>query len=301
MTVLEEGGHIAELFHKAAGINPLWTPPWPSIEPSTYSLDRHPEYGNDAESKLLAGIMGHNLCLDLFGAPSKEEAEAGLTVHGEAAVSKYQIDETNDTLMMRTRLEGAQLDFSRALTLDGETLRMAETVRNTGLYDRPIAWTQHVTLGPPFLEPGVTAFDIPGTKCRTGGGVDFDWPRQPAKGDMRTYWKQTPESSFAAVLLDPHREEGYFAAASKGLEISYLWKREDFPWVAIWDEHNSRKSAPWNGRTMTRGLEFGASPFPESRRKMIERRELFGVPAYRWIPAGAEVAVQYSATLRQLR
>ena len=48
--------HIAEILDKASGMNPLWTPPWPSIEPSTYSRDKHPEYGNDAESKLLSGL-----------------------------------------------------------------------------------------------------------------------------------------------------------------------------------------------------------------------------------------------------
>jgi hypothetical protein len=82
LTVTAEGGHIAEILHKRSGVNPLWIPPWPSIEPSTWSSEQHPEYGADAESKLLSGIMGHNLCLDLFGAPSPEEAAAGMTVHG---------------------------------------------------------------------------------------------------------------------------------------------------------------------------------------------------------------------------
>jgi hypothetical protein len=40
-------------------------------------------------------------------------------------------------------------------------------------------------------------------------------------------------------------------------------------------------------------MEFGASPFPESRRAMIERGRLFGMPAYRWIPARTRVAVEY--------
>src|SRR5437764_993219 len=91
LTVLVEGGHIAELFHKPTGINPLWTPPWPSIEPSSYNPDAHPEYGRNSESKLLAGLMGHNLCLDLFGGPSESEAAAGMSVHGEASVAPYEI------------------------------------------------------------------------------------------------------------------------------------------------------------------------------------------------------------------
>lgn len=45
VTVLEEGGHIAEVADKASGVNPLWTPEWPSIEPSSYAAPRHPEYG----------------------------------------------------------------------------------------------------------------------------------------------------------------------------------------------------------------------------------------------------------------
>ena len=41
VTVLREGGHIAELLDKASGVSPLWTPPWPSIEPSTYEHAVH--------------------------------------------------------------------------------------------------------------------------------------------------------------------------------------------------------------------------------------------------------------------
>src|SRR4249919_4008212 len=98
LTVLVEGGHIAELLHKPSGINPLWTPPWPSIEPSTYNPVKHPEYGADSESKLLAGLMGHNLCLDLFGGPSNDEAAAGMSVHGEASVAAYDIRVQNGSL-----------------------------------------------------------------------------------------------------------------------------------------------------------------------------------------------------------
>src|SRR5687767_8637898 len=115
LTVLCEGGHIAELLHKPSGVNPLWTPPWRSIEPSAYKPDLHPEYGLNAESKLLAGIMGHNLCLDLFGPPSEDEAEAGITVHGEASVASYTISTEDNELVASVNLRSAQLDFERRL------------------------------------------------------------------------------------------------------------------------------------------------------------------------------------------
>ena len=34
VTVLEEGGHIAGVFDKRAGVSPLWVPHWKSVEPS---------------------------------------------------------------------------------------------------------------------------------------------------------------------------------------------------------------------------------------------------------------------------
>jgi hypothetical protein len=46
---------------------------------------------------------------------------------------------------------------------------------------------------------------------------------------------------------------------------------------------------------MTRGMEFGASPVPESRRKMIDRNAMFGVPSYRWIPAKTRLQADYWA------
>ena len=98
ITVTREGGHIAEILHKPTGVNPLWTPTWPSIEPSTYERTKYPEYGSDSDGQLLAGILGHNLCLDTFGAPSAEEAAAGIPVHGEASAVVYDITGGRDEL-----------------------------------------------------------------------------------------------------------------------------------------------------------------------------------------------------------
>ena len=58
VTVLEEGGHLAAILDRETGINPLWTPPWRSIEPSAFDAEKHAAYGAGAEAKLLAGIMG---------------------------------------------------------------------------------------------------------------------------------------------------------------------------------------------------------------------------------------------------
>ena len=99
VTATVEGGHIAEVLHKGTSVNPLWMPPWPSIEPTRYDPAKHAEYGGSNESQLLSGILGHNICLDTFGAPSPEEAAAGMPVHGEAPVVRYEVSAIPDGMV----------------------------------------------------------------------------------------------------------------------------------------------------------------------------------------------------------
>ncbi len=315
VTVLVEGGHIAEILHKKTGASPLWIPPWPSIEPSTYSPATHPEYGADSESKLLAGIMGHNLCLDIFGPPSSEEAAAGLTVHGEASVVPYRIDAQDRTLHASADLPLAGLRFTRSVILPewGTKIQISETVENISAYDRPIAWTQHVTLGPPFLHNAKTQFTLHPAHSRTFEGMfagsdlkpaaDFSWPAAPLqKGgsiDLSIYSSAEKSAKFTTHLFTGETASFVAHDPASGIRFGYQWKTADFPWIGIWEENRYRKDPPWNGETITCGFEFGVSPFPETRRAMIDRGELFGVPGYRWIPAGGRIEVAYSAFLSE--
>jgi hypothetical protein len=313
VTVLEGGGHIAEIFDKATGVNPLWTPSWRSIEPDEFDHATHPGYGaSPAESRLLSALMGHNLCLDIFGGPSSEEETAGLSAHGEASVAIYEIDHDRSSLVMRATLPIAQLQVERRISLHGSAARIRETVVNLTGLDRPVGWTQHVTLGPPFLERGVTEFRAAATRSKVFetafgsadyliAGAEFDWPMAPAisggHADLRRSSTAPASSAYTAHLLDPGEARGYFVAHSPRhqLAFGYVWKRQDFPWLGIWEENASRPGSPWNGAALTRGMEFGVSPFPETRRQMIERNQLFGTPTYRWIPAREAVAVEYWA------
>jgi len=318
VTVLEEGGHIAEILDKRSGINPLWTPPWPSIEPSTYAPSAHPDYGTSSEAALLAGLMGHNLCVDIFGGPSDEEAAAGLTPHGEASIVRYDIDADRNghSIAMHAHLPLAQLQIDRRFALRGRVLTIREAVENLTACDRPIGWTQHVTLGPPFLQKGVTEFRVSATRSKVfeevfgahddlAAGRVFDWPLAPrtdgGTSDLRRFTNAPHSTAYTAHLMDQTREEAFFVAFSPTarLAFGYIWKRRDFPWLGVWQENHSRTHAPWNGATLTCGMEFGVSPMPESRRAMIDRGRLFDVPTYRWIPAKSRVEVEYCAVMRE--
>jgi len=171
VTVLEEGGHIAEVVDKRTGINPLWTPTWASVEPSLFDAARHADYGNGADAKLLAGIMGHNCCLDIFGPPSDHELAAGLGPHGEASIARYDLDAGPDRLAMRAQFPLAALEVERRLTLLDRSVHIVETVESLSSCDRPIGWTQHVTLGPPFLQKGVTEFRASATRSKVFEGA----------------------------------------------------------------------------------------------------------------------------------
>jgi hypothetical protein len=310
VTVLVEGGHIAEIFDMHSGVNPLWTPPWPSIEPSLYDHARHDLYGRGIDAVLLAGIMGHNLCMDIFGGPSAEEAAAGLPVHGEASTVEYDIQACSTEIVMRANLPLASLQIERRIELRERAVRIRESVQNLGGTDRPIGWTQHVTIGPPFLEKGSTEFRASATRSRVHEGAfgtadylepatDFEWPHAPRHGggtvDLRVYTAAGRSSAYTAHLMDARLEHAFFMAYSPDLRLAfgYLWRRADFPWLGIWEENASRDQAPWNSVTLTRGMEFGVSPFPESRREMIERGRLFDTPTFRWIPAASRVSVEY--------
>lgn len=299
VTVLAEGGHIAEILEKSTGVNPLWLPPWPSIEISAWSPEADPLYGNDSESRLLAGIMGHNLCLDLFGPPSADEASAGVVAHGEGGILPYDFEALPGGLSSRCHLISSQLVFTRAITLEGRRARIRETVENLSPMDRPIAWTQHVTLGPPFLERGKTQFRMPATKSRAiGENADFDWPHYGNR-DLQVFPAEGPSSGYTAHLMDPSLEQAFFTAWSPSSQVAagYVWNRADFPWLGIWEENKSRTHTPWLGRTQTRGMEFGVSPFPEPRRQMIERRTLFDTPGYRWIGGKCQLTADYYAAV----
>jgi hypothetical protein len=312
VTVLVEGGHVAEMLHKKQGVSPLWVPPWPTAEPSTYRPELHPEYGLNSESKLLMGIMGHNLCLDMFGPPSDDEAEAGLTVHGEASVVRYEMHRFKDRLNLRASLPLAGLDFKRTISLDNETVIFNETVTNLTALDRPIAWTQHVTLGPPFINSG-TELTFPAEKSRTfedpslDGGVlaaatDFTWPYAPLQSggtlSLSAFGGPEPFSRFTTHLMAPGERAGFAAFSPQHqLLIGYQWARADFPWLGLWQENKMRTVAPWNNRAVTCGFEFGVSPFPEPRRNMISRLPVFEAPGYRWLPALGSASVTYKAFL----
>ena len=317
VSVLAGGGHICELnLNVCSGVNPLWRPPWVTIDPTHYATVKHARsYGEPPDGRLLAGIAGHSLSFDHFGPPSREETAAGLTTHGEAPALKWdihkQVRSPKPQLQYGLTLPEARIRFSRTLTLDrvNPVIYCEEEAVNLSPYDRPISWNEHVTFGPPFLETGITWFDMPATRAKVCAGsysprfflqpdAEFSWPNAPTKNRKRMNLRTTPALRFGhytAQLLNPELEIAFIAACNPRLKllVVYAFRRADFPWVGNWEERYNRTQAPWLRKTFCRGLEFSTTPFAIPRRETIGQGPLFGEATYRWLPARSKAQVRF--------
>ena len=111
----------------------------------------------------------------------------------------------------------AQLNVKRTIRLTGDGgIHITERVANLLSIDRPIAWQQHVTLGDPFVQRGVTLLNIPVAESmvfpQDFGEAEvmepeatFTWPDVPAKQggtlNMRRYPSGGPTSGLTGHLL----------------------------------------------------------------------------------------------------
>ncbi len=321
VSVLEGGGHICELnLNECDGLNPLWRPQWKTIDPYKYNAAKDLRtYGPLPDGRLLAGIAGHNLSFDYFGPPSKEEIAAGHSTHGEAPSVKWRfrkaLASSSATLHCSASLPQAQIKFEREISIDvrDPVIYCEETALNLSTFDRPISWNEHVTFGPPFVEPDVTLFDMPATRAKTcpasystrplvKANVEFIWPIAPRARGGRLNLRTVPKIKFehyTAQLLDPKLKLAFIAACNPrfGLVVIYLFRRADFPWVGNWVERFHQSHAPWNGKAFCRGLEFSTTPFAIPRRETVEQNRMFGESVYRWLPAKSETNIRYMILL----
>ncbi len=315
---LTGGGHIVDYHFRKQNynINPFWVPRWKTLEPFRFKPEKHTRiYGAPETGRVLSGIAGHSLCLDLFGIPSPEESRFGETIHGEAGVSRWKVSlktrKDQASLFFSVRLQRAALAFTRSLLLRaGESvIYVRETVKNERKLDQFFQWQQHATLGAPFLSKDCV-IEIPGARGRTyprgyegrellKSDAEFEWPYGPrydrGRVDLRRVLTTKSRGFVAGVQIVLNRKHAFACAFNRrlSLAIGYCFCRDDFPWIALWEENGARRYAPWKGREKTRGLEFGASPLPLTRAENFMQGRMFGMPTLAHIPAGSTRTVNY--------
>ena len=197
-----------------------------------------------------------------------------------------------------------------------DVIAVREAVLSMSKRDMPFTMCEHVTLGPPFLEKGVTFFDMSAVKSHTFQGKFSDrprlrqnrafvWPKGPGIDgrvvEMRTIGEEYKSSSdFSTHMTDNLKEEAWFSAVNPkaGVMLAYIWKRKDFPWLGNWEENYARRIQPWAGKSLTRGMEFTNTPFPVPLRDAVNMNNFQGQPTFRWLTAGGRVDIEYALTIR---
>jgi hypothetical protein len=329
LTALNGGGHIAELrFARDAGrshANVLWESPWEGAAPDTLRARRLAgKYGPKGVGEFLASYTGHALCLDYFGMPSVDEVRQGLPLHGEAASRNWRVipgaaRSQSTRTAWRVELPSAGLAFERGIELlKGESaVVFHECVTNQRDADHYFHWVQHVTLGAPLLDPECSRVFLSGSRAKTwplgyegkslvSAEREFAWPdalrEKGGTADLSIPFSERGTGFVASVLLDVEREVQFIAALNwrLGLVCGYLFRREDFPWVAVWEENCAREYAPWKGTTQARGMEFGTTPMPVGKDATFSAGKLFDTHGWKRIPSRATQKVVYAAFLAEV-
>ncbi len=246
----------------------------------TFNTQKNPEFGTGCDARLLAGIMGHNLCLDIFGGPSAGEEAAGITPHGEGSVVHFDIDGGGSKLTMKAEMPLAQIRFGTQHRVAGHRqCGFASPAESLAAFDRPY-WLdsarEHSMVHHSSNEAS-TQFRASATRSKVfesefgadpylKAGAEFEWPLAPQKDgaymDLRVMNISPVSSGYTAHLMD-HRSEHalYPRPGTPGKRSHSATSGSDRTSLArhLGGGH-SRTGAPWNGQTLARGMEFGASP-----------------------------------------
>lgn len=302
LVVLKHGGSFPSitLTDDSEGTNPMW---------DSFRADR--EQGRPERS---SGAVGHFVCVDGFGPPSEAESAAGMEGHGEAHRLEWTTEFAgrtggSDVLRQSVMLPRVREVLRREVRLlPGENILYVKSSLESLLdFDRPVNWAEHATIGSPFLERGVTVVDISrnramtrpregttlaGLAHRLASGVEFKWPKAPAREgglvDLRAAPVDSHSLDHTGHQLDPGSEWAFVTALhpANRLLLGYLFRPSEFPWLQIWESYP-------RDRLMARGLEFGTQAFDLPRREVITEGSKFGTLLYRWLPARSTIESAY--------
>ena len=326
LIALTGGGHLAEFrLVEQNGLpsqNVFWEAPWETVDPASgRSEELSKTYGSPETGKFLAGYTGHALCLDYFGPPSRDEAAAGLALHGEAAATHWNVtcpmDITETACQWNVQLPTAQLKFERKIRMGNResVVYVEESVSNQRSVDHACHWVQHATFGPPFLNALESTFVVSAQRGMTSplgyegrsllaSDQEFSWPHAPREAadgfaDLRQPFSVKGRGFLAAAQMNIEREVQYVLAINwkQRLGMGYCFRRTDFPWMTIWEENGVRQNGPWNGNAQVRGMEFGTTPFPLGREEILRREHLWDTPCRCVVPAQETRTARYIAFL----
>jgi hypothetical protein len=294
VSVMECGAHTAEMTFKPTGINPLWIQDCATIDPDQYDPAIHGAlYGDNCESRLMSGVLGHNLCLPYWGNPSEAEYRAGMTCHGETNVIRWRaLTYERNRLTIEARVPELGLRVERTLRCSGPVVYFDTVAENLTPLDRPFAWCEHVTLGAPFLASEDTGFFATvgkGFQTNSGAGEVFHWPegRGQIYCDLRRFSNHLHSDLINAFLVESSSDFACVVAWNPRLGSLYgqVFSASEFPWLNVWENHDQRR--------MARGMEFSTTPIDGSLKALVANPRLLDTPTFEWLDARSQLTKSF--------
>lgn len=253
----EKGADIVAFVDRASGIDVLFRSPW-----GRRDLAGAPVTGDSAVDWLARYGGGWQQLVPNAGA---ERTVDGVRrgYHGEAAVVTWSVEEAGEaSARLRTDLITAPLRLTRVLALSGDTLRVRDTVENTGVAPVPVMWVQHPGFGGPFIDEHctitagartiVTDAEYPGTGLAKDVRAPF--PHAPGADLRRVPAPGSGETMFGCLT---DFDGGWFAIDSPtaGFGIRMEWDTDLFPHAWWWQECNATHGFPWYRRAYVVAVE----------------------------------------------
>ncbi|RYE16929.1 MAG: hypothetical protein EOP51_24870 [Sphingobacteriales bacterium] len=246
------------------------------------------------------------MCIGRWGLPSEGEIKAGQPNHGQSAILEWeQVEQTENLLKMQVTAPLDGLSTLRTLTIskDAAAFEVTEKLKSTNVLGRLYNMVQHPTLAAPFLD-AETRVD-----CNATLGINYNFDTDPLQyaaewpnglcenGDvMNVSVPDVAHSSVFSYIVNKDDAHGWITAYSpkNNLLIGYVWKREEYPWIDIWQHFV-------DGEIKYRGIEFGTSGIHKPFNEILENNNslLFGEKTLLHIDAGDEVSYRYGAFLLQ--
>lgn len=303
LTVDLYGGAIMDFHLHDVGINPF------TFKAAPEDMPDHNRSG--------AGYRGHFVCAGRWGPPTAGEIEAGIPDHGQAANMMWTQVHQSFPLVRRTPygergraasaaagvcvtpsiqmsvttpLEGLKIERTIQLEDKSAVFKVDEHITNINPLSRLYNVVQHPTLAKPFLTPNTII------NCNADAGFNYMMSTRPLEHaakwpygvmeDGHIINVSKPDKAYSSVfsyIIKKDAKFGWITAYTPEINLltGYLWQRETYPWISLWQNFNS-------GDIRYRGLEFGTTGMHKSYKQIIAEgnHEVFGERSYLMIDAG---------------
>ncbi|QOR70067.1 aldose 1-epimerase [Ruania alkalisoli] len=291
-----KGADITSMIDRSTGTELMWSTRWGLRPPTALAPPGNPE----AEALDRSGGGWHTLFPNAGRACVEQGVEWGF--HGEAWLAPYECAPTAAGLRLHTTLARSPFAVVKDITLDGDRVRVTETVTHIGAHPVDVMWWQHPTFGAPLIGPDTTISitgcsvhpdmpdDIPGT------APPPRWPEHHPPGaepvDLSRLTAARVGGSRLAFLgeFDSEQVCAQVRNPTLGLGVDVEWLASDFPYACYWYEAGGRLGYPWYGAAHGFSIE-PATGYPSG---LARARALTGTE----LSIGPEETVSKSVTVR---